>query len=220
MNSGKFPKQAQAPTSSNGCSCFLDVRSIKTLLFGPLDIRVKKGECISIQGPSGSGKSIFLRAIVDLDPNEGEVWLNGVERSTIPAYEWRRKIMLVPAESGWWGDHVGDHFNEPDGNSEMLAALDLPPDVMAFEVARLSSGERQRLALARSLSMKPEMLLLDEPTAALDQEAAARVEALLHQEMDRGVGIILVTHDGEQAERLAGKSYILEHGLLSIKKDV
>ncbi len=97
-------------------SVLLNVKSIKTPLFGPLDISVKKGECIAIRGKSGCGKTIFLRAIVDLDPNQGEVWLDGLERTSLPAFEWRRKVMLVPAESGWWADHVGEHFDRPGEN--------------------------------------------------------------------------------------------------------
>ena len=66
---------------------------------GPVSISVARGECLAILGASGSGKSLLFRAIADLDPNQGEVSLNGRSREDMPAYEWRRQVSLVPAEN-------------------------------------------------------------------------------------------------------------------------
>ena len=88
----------------------LVIEDLKTALFGPLDMSVAPGECVAVMGPSGAGKSIFLRAIADLDPSNGEVTLDGAARSAMAAPDWRRKVALVPAESGWWADIVGEHF--------------------------------------------------------------------------------------------------------------
>ena len=65
-----------------------------------------------VTGPSGAGKTVFLRMIADLDPNEGKVWLASEEREGMPATRWRRLVTYVPAESGWWADTVQEHFQE------------------------------------------------------------------------------------------------------------
>lgn len=204
-------RSVTAPQSS---SPFLDISTLKTKIFGPLSLKLTAGECVSIRGKSGTGKSVFLRAIVDLDPNEGSVMLDGVKRADIPAFEWRRKVMLVPAESGWWADRVGEHFEAVAAAKELLEILVLPVEVLDWQVSRLSTGERQRLAIARALSLSPKVLLLDEPTAALDPQATEFVETIMRQQMAKGVSIILVTHDEAQAYRMAHRSYFLENNSL------
>ena len=179
---------------------------------------VQSGECVAITGPSGSGKSRLLRAIVDLDRNEGDVSLNGTSRSDIPGYLWRRKVGLVPAESGWWADTVGEHFVGGKPDPELLERLGLSAEVVHWAIARLSTGERQRLALARAMSLRPAVLLLDEPTAALDQDSAMRVEAELQRLLAEGLPMIVVTHDTGQADRLASRHYAMLDGRLQSGK--
>jgi len=199
---------------SERSSPFFDIQDLKTAIFGPLSLQLNAGECVSIRGKSGTGKSVFLRAIADLDPNEGSVMLDGVKRADTPAFEWRRKVMLVPAESGWWADRVGEHFEEPAAAIKLLDILALPLKVMDWQISRLSTGERQRLAIARALSLAPKALLLDEPTAALDPQATEFVETIMRQQMAAGVSIILVTHDEAQAHRMANRSFVLNNNLL------
>ena len=181
----------------------------------PAHLRVAAGACAAVLGGSGSGKSLLLRAIADLDVNEGEVTLGGNRRSAMAAPAWRRRVVYVPAESGWWRDRVGEHFDDPDGVVGVLHRLGLPPDCMDWEVARLSTGERQRLALARALSLAPPVLLLDEPTSGLDEETMLKVEAILHEKMASGTAIVLVSHDDDQAHRLAGTRYRMKNGRLT-----
>ena len=177
------------------------------------------GECVTIQGPSGSGKSLLLRAIVDLDPNDGDVSLDEIARNKVPADEWRRLVAMVPAESGWWSDLVGDHF-EPDNDPvALLDAIGLP-DALAWKVDRLSSGERHRLAIARAIANRPAAILLDEPTATLDSAATQLVEAVLMQECERGVAMIVVTHDPAQAERLSERHYMMAQGRLTPDQEI
>jgi len=180
----------------------------------PVDLSVSKSECIAISGPSGAGKSLLLRAIADLDPNLGEVRLNDTSRDAIPAPEWRRQVVYVAAESGWWAGDVGAHFADRSTAADLLSELALPPDALAWPVARLSTGERQRLALARALELEPRVLLLDEPTSGLDPEAASKVEDLLRRRLAQGVVIVLVTHDRDQAKRIADRRLSMEHGRL------
>ncbi len=193
---------------------FLDISALKTDIFGPLSLQLTAGECVSIRGKSGTGKSVFLRAISDLDPNEGSVMLDGANRANIPAFEWRRKVMLVPAESGWWADRVGEHFENTAAAKKLMNILALQVEVLDWQVSRLSTGERQRLAIARALSLSPKILLLDEPTAALDPQATGFVESIMRQQMSAGVSIILVTHDEAQAHRMADRSFVLENNSL------
>jgi len=155
----------------------------------------------------------MLRAIVDLDPNSGEVRLDGDDRGRMPADRWRRLVAMVPAESGWWTDRVADHFDPGHDIGPMLAAIELP-DALGWQVSRLSSGERHRLAIVRALSPRPRAILLDEPTAMLDETATARVEELIGEARERGAAVIVVTHDRIQAKRLAARRFRMERGRL------
>ncbi|MEX0760174.1 MAG: ATP-binding cassette domain-containing protein, partial [Tistlia sp.] len=169
---------------------------------------------LALRGPSRAGKSLLLRALDDLDPGEGRVLLDGTERGALPAPDWRRRLAYLPAESGWWTDRVADHFARPDEAAPLVEALGLPADSLQWDVARLSTGEKQRLALVRALEQAPRVLLLDEPTSALDPEAAGAVEALIRRQRDAGRSIHLVTHDREQAARLADRTLVVEKGRL------
>jgi ABC-type iron transport system FetAB ATPase subunit len=170
------------------------------------------GECLAVLGPSGAGKSLLLRAIADLDPNEGEMELGGRARAEQTAPAWRRQATYVASDSGWWGETVGAHFIAQGGLATLLPAVHLPEASLGWPIARLSTGERQRLALLRALVQRPPMLLLDEPTSALDQAATAAVEGLLQAELDRGTAILLVTHNAEQAARMAKRRLRVEAG--------
>jgi ABC-type iron transport system FetAB ATPase subunit len=185
------------------------VKQLRSAFAGPFDLSLAAGACAAITGPSGSGKSVFLRMIADLDANEGEVWLNGRERASMPAPEWRRHAMYVPAESGWWADLVIEHFplNRRSDLASFAGRLGVRADRLDAPVAQLSTGEKQRLSLIRALLPGPPMLLLDEPTGPLDEESVTRVEALLHERMAAGTSIVLVTHDPGQAERLGARLY-------------
>ncbi len=176
-----------------------------------------------ISGESGAGKSIFLRAIIDLDENAGEVFLDDIERNQIPAHEWRTLVGFVPAQTGWWADRVGEHFEQTSstqdsGVNELLLTLGFTPEVLNWQVSRLSSGEMQRLGLARALILKPKALLLDEPTSALDAKNTKLVEALIKQQLSNGVAIIMISHDDAQVKRLANRAYVLENGELKKQK--
>ena len=191
----------------------LRVESLRRDGLGPISLMVEDGECLAVTGPSGAGKSLLLRAIADLDPNEGAVFANAGERVRMPAPAWRRAVAYVPAEPGWWGDAVRDHFDSPLP-AALLQSMGLGPEVFGAPVARLSTGERHRLALARCIARSPEVLLLDEPTAALDEGSKLEVEAVLKACLEDGASLLLVTHDSSQAARLATRSIRLRAGRL------
>lgn len=171
-----------------------------------IDLVVAAGEIVCLSGPSGSGKSRLLRAVADLEPHEGRVRLGEREQPAVPAHVWRRSVMLVPAESQWWHERVGEHFARP--MPEALAELGFEPGVADWSVSRLSSGEKQRLALIRALSFDPDALLLDEPTANLDADSAERVEAWLKRlVVDRRMPALWVAHDRAQIERVGARHF-------------
>jgi putative ABC transport system ATP-binding protein len=177
-------------------------------------LEVADGECVAVMGASGAGKTRLLRAIADLDPSQGEVAAGGVDRAKVSGPAWRCVVGYVPAESGWWADTVGAHFPDRGGCRALLAEMRLATDVLDWPVARLSTGERQRLALARALVHAPRALLLDEPTGALDEQARALVEAILRRQLDAGIPVLMVTHDRSQAERLAARVVQVANGRL------
>ncbi|HEC26244.1 MAG TPA: ATP-binding cassette domain-containing protein [Gammaproteobacteria bacterium] len=166
-----------------------------------LNLCLHGAEITGLNGPSGSGKSLLLRAIADLDPSMGEVSLADCSRTSMPAHEWRKRVAYLPTESGWWFETVGEHFLQTDIAS--LQKLGFEADVLSWKITRISSGEKQRLALVRSLSREPEALLLDEPTAALDESHTLNVEQLVSDYMkQRNAPVFWVSHDPGQLNRL------------------
>lgn len=162
-------------------------------------------------GPSGSGKTLLMRAIADLDPSAGEVSFNGQNKNQVPAPDWRRRIAYVAAEPGWWADSAAEHFRDWAQAAPLATALLLPNDIERAPITRLSTGERQRLALIRALVENPDVLLLDEPTGPLDAAATEAVESILRERLASGISILLATHDISQADRLAKRILRLSH---------
>ncbi len=193
-------------------------------LLAPVDLSIDAGGLLFVSGPSGAGKSLLLRAVADLDPNTGEAFVGELARSALSAPEWRRRVGLLPAESGWWEETVGDHFPLAHGHKtpeldhssndssriDLLHGLGFEADVLGWTVSRLSTGERQRLALARLLANAPEVLLLDEATANLDPSNRDRVEAVVDDYRSRHAAAVLwVSHDPEQRGRLSDRSLVI-----------
>lgn len=190
----------------------LDVVGLCMEGVGPVDLWLAGGECLVLSGPSGAGKTRVLRAVADLDVHTGSVSCEGVAAEDVAPSAWRRRVGMLGADSQWWRDRVADHFEAPPSRPEM-AALDLRPALLQEPVARLSSGERQRLALLRLLANRPRVLLLDEPTANLDPDNVARVEALVADYMrDEGAAVLWVSHDPLQRTRVAHRQMRLEAG--------
>jgi ABC-type iron transport system FetAB ATPase subunit len=182
--------------------CKLNLSAILSHLPLAFDFTVQGGSCMGISGPSGIGKSVLLKAIADMIPHRGNIFLDSVECMEYPAPQWRKKVALLPAESQWWFEQVGEHFT--DFNEQLFSHFGFDKDVMNWQISHLSSGEKQRLALIRLLLNKPEVLLLDEPTANLDQLNLEKVEALitdyrLHDQLP----VLWISHDQEQLNRVS-----------------
>lgn len=200
--------------SDSGDSAATDLLQVHNLFASVVhcaELAVSAGQCVALTGTSGSGKTRLFRAIADLDPCPGEVFLAGKRREQYSAPSWRRQVMFVPAEPAWWAVQVLAHFYvAPD--EALLNRLGFKDETLDWAVDRLSTGERQRLALARALVLKPRVLLLDEPTSALDSDNKLAVETLLHEFVDAGGGIIFTTHEAEQVARMCAHERRIEDG--------
>jgi putative ABC transport system ATP-binding protein len=179
-----------------------------------LSLAVEPG-ATAVLGPSGSGKSTLLRLLNRLaEPDEGTVRFHGEDVRALDPLELRRRAVLVPqlpaplpgsvAANVRYGPALLGRAADPARPLE-LAGLD--GSYAERDASRLSVGEQQRVMLARALALEPEVLLLDEPTAALDERAKEAVERALAK---LPCSTVLVTHERGQAERLAERIVKLE----------
>jgi NitT/TauT family transport system ATP-binding protein len=160
------------------------------------------GEFVALTGPSGCGKSTLLRLIAGLDRDyagrieaPARIAMAFQEPRLLPWRSARENLLLAGAEAA-----TADAMLADLGLAE---AADVPAD-------RLSLGMARRVALARALAVAPDLLLLDEPFASLDEAGAARARALLLRVWRaRGCGVLLVTHDPLEAEALADRTILL-----------
>lgn len=186
----------------------LRIDKLKVGALPALTFQVADGECLAVEGPSGVGKTRLLRAIADLDPAPGQVFVDGVERGEMAASAWRKMVRFCAAEPAWWTPTVRPVLMGAAGKLDpkcerLLGQLGLPARLANQPVASLSTGERQRFALARALGDEPKVLLLDEPTASLDAVNGALVEELIKFLLLSGRIVLLVSHDARQIDRLA-----------------
>ncbi len=167
-----------------------------------------------LMGPNGAGKSLLLRMVQGLlRPDSGEITWGGVRPKTalvlqspvLLARTARANLLHALRIYGVKRRARGDRADELLAMARLEHRAGTHADV-------LSGGERQRLAIVRALGAQPELLLLDEPTAQLDPEATAHIEALVNQIHASGTRIVLVTHDIGQAKRLADHVVFLDRG--------
>jgi ABC-type iron transport system FetAB ATPase subunit len=194
----------------------LITKGLRTKVGGPFSFSVERGECLALSGPSGCGKTLLLRVLADLDPSEGTVLLDGEDRGSMPAPQWRRQVGWLPAEGVWWFERVGEHFsNDWKKSFQTLETLGFGADVMDWRIERLSTGEKQRLALFRLLLNEPQVLLLDEPTAALDVSNVWKTEEVISEyRTSTGAAVIWISHSPEQIARVADRHLRFTDGVL------
>lgn len=191
-------------------------------LIDGIDLTLEQGPRTVVMGPNGAGKSLLLRLLHGLlTPSTGEVrW-----GSALPTEAVRRRQALVFQRPVLLRRTVGANLRfvlrlrrcpgtERAQRLDRVLALAGLTDLVDRPARALSSGEQQRLALARALILEPEVLLLDEPTASLDPAAVGEIEALIEAAQGRATKIVLVTHDVGQARRLADEVIFLHRGRL------
>ncbi len=197
----------------------VEIRALTKRFAGPpvldaLDLDIADGEFVALLGASGSGKTTLLRTLAGLDAvEEGEVRLP--ERRAVVFQEAR----LLPWRKVWQNVALGLPGGAAAARERAVAALGevgLGHRVEAWPLT-LSGGEAQRAGLARALVRSPELLLLDEPFAALDALTRLRMQALVADLWARHrCSVLLVTHDVDEALLLADRVLVLERGRIGL----
>lgn len=196
-----------------------------------LDLRILRGEIFALIGGSGSGKSTLLRELILLHrPDSGTIRVLGVDLGQISnddALALRLHWGVMFQHGGLFGsltvtENVGlslrEHTGLEDGLIDELVAwklamTGLEPHTGAQYPSELSGGMLKRASLARSLALDPELLFLDEPTAGLDPESAAGVDALVRELRDLfGLTIVMITHDLDSLWQVADRVAVLADG--------
>lgn len=202
----------------------LEVRGLRyevrgTRLIDGVDLSLGASGVAVVMGPNGAGKSLLLRLLHGLlAPTAGDIRWNGLllDESVRKrqALVFQRPVLLRRSVLANMEFVLRLRPAEPATRArELLAHVGLG-DRMQQPARRLSGGEQQRLAMARALALRPEVLFMDEPTASLDPASAAAIEAIVADARRDGTRIILVTHDPGQARRLADEVVFLHRGRL------
>ena len=175
-----------------------------------VDLAIHAGGPTVILGPNGAGKSLLLRLLHGLvRPTAGRVERAGARQAMV----FQRPVLLRRSVAGNVAYALRAAGVPRRERPARLAALLAEARLPARQPARtLSGGEAQRLALMRALATEPDVLFADEPTASLDPGSVAAFEAVLARAADRGVKVVLVTHDLGQARRLASEIVFLHRG--------
>lgn len=190
-------------------------------LLDDLSFTLERGGCTLILGPNGAGKSLLLRVLHGLVPaSAGRLrWQepDPARRRAAQAFVFQKPVLLrrsVRADLASALAARGVPRRERRARIEEALALVGLEGTLGRAARTLSGGEQQRLALARAWALRPQLLLLDEPTASLDPAATRRVEAIVRDLVARGVTILMSTHDLGQARRLADRILFLHEGRL------
>jgi len=208
----------------------LNVRYDGRVVVHDMTVSVEAGETLALIGPNGAGKSSILRAVLGLAPSEGDILIDGKSRNALAADELARRIAYLPqdAEVHWpmrAARLVALGRLPHRGAWNRLSAADAAAIERALEatdtsnfrdrmINELSGGERARVLLSRALAVEAQVLLADEPVAALDPYHQLAVMEYFAAEAARGCAIVIVLHDLTLAARFADKLALVDKGRL------
>jgi ABC-2 type transport system ATP-binding protein len=183
-----------------------------------LDLSVKAGEFFGFIGPNGAGKSTTIRTLLGLlRPTRGSATVFGLD-VTSRGTEIRRRLGYIPAEIGFYGGMTGEamlrfasrmHGVEPAWGREVAARMDLDLQRKADE---LSTGNRKKLAIVLALQHRPELVVLDEPSAGLDPLMQGVLFDVLREEHRRGATIFFSSHVLDEVQRMCRRVAIVRNG--------
>ncbi|AQL56638.1 phosphate ABC transporter ATP-binding protein [Abyssicoccus albus] len=201
---------------------FLDI-SFKDVLKN-ITVEIPTHQITAIVGPSGAGKSTFLKHINRLiSPNSGDILIDGQSIESVDILSLRKRVGLAFQSAPMFNGTIYDNLNIPmkihqqqldkDRAQSLLDKVDLSHLSIDQSIKNLSGGEKQKLAIARTLVLNPDILLLDEITSSLDVHSVQEIELLiqkLNQEDDKT--ILWITHNLQQAKRMSHYTIVMEDG--------
>ena len=218
-------------------SAFLTARGLSVTLAGRLVLKdvslaLSSGHLVALVGPNGAGKTTLLRALAGLVPSEGAIEVGGAALSSLTLRERARRFAYLPqghivhwplpardiVALGRYPHGATDPARLTAKDTEAVLRAMQATDVVEFSerrVTELSGGERRRVALARVLAVEAPVILADEPTASLDPRHQFDVMKSLRASADKGVLVIVVTHDLGLAARFADTVLVLSDGRLA-----
>ncbi len=190
-----------------------------------VSFEVKEGAFLTLIGPSGAGKSTILKLIANLiNPTSGKIFFREKDIMKIDPLIYRRSVSYCFQQPSLFGEKVADNLSFPyeirkqavdrERLLQLLHEVSLEADYLDKDITSLSGGEKQRIALIRSLIFLPEVLLLDEVTTGLDEDNKAIVHQLIERVHQQGVTIIQVTHDQDEITAAQNIIRIKKGGIL------
>ncbi|HCP76280.1 MAG: hypothetical protein CML16_01810 [Pusillimonas sp.] len=200
-------------------------RQKRTVLHN-VTLKLRAGQPTCLIGSSGSGKTSFLRLLNRLEsPVSGDIVFHGRPIEHYPVRQLRTRVGFAFQAPAMFEGTVADNLlmaarfahgkitqEDRDRVSEVLVLADLNESYAQRDADQLSGGEKQRVALARTLMTRPEVLLLDEPTSALDPKSGSRLVEALRKLVASGVTVVMATHRLEEGEVLGGDTIVFEAG--------
>lgn len=195
-----------------------------------VDAEIKKGEVISIIGPSGTGKSTFLRCLNLLEtPTDGSILIDGEDilSRTADVCKLRQRMgMVFQSFNLFNGKTILDNITlaptkllgkkREEAEKEAMQLLEMVglADKAGAMPSQLSGGQKQRVAIARALAMHPEILLFDEPTSALDPTMVSEVLSVMRALAKRGLTMVIVTHEMRFARDVSSRVFYMDQGIV------